>query len=100
MFGESTMVKEDYIHTTPTGINTFKNEKVSVYPNPANEYFILSSDQSGQVLVINASGRVVLTNTIEKGSNNIDVSSLGGGIYFVNGTFEDGSKFTTKIIVR
>ena len=99
-FGESTLTKEDYIHTTPSGISPIENAGISVYPNPANDYFVINSEKKGEFFLLDASGRVVLKNTFESGSNNVEVSNFNIGIYVIHIVLDDGTKTVSRIIIK
>jgi len=59
-----------------------KTEKTAYfYPNPANEEFTISSDHVEKVNIYNMSGSKVLS--LNNVDNEVNVSSLSNGIYFV-----------------
>jgi len=82
------------------GIGENNAENISVYPNPANGYFTLTSNQNGQLSLMDVSGRVVLTNAVSAGSNKIDLNGLPSGIYLVNVLLQDGTRSSVKLMVK
>lgn len=68
-----------------TGIADFtgKNEFV-VYPNPSAGIVSFVSEEKTQVTVFNMIGEQVFTAPVTQGLNSIDLSSLTGGVYFLN----------------
>lgn len=66
-----------------TSIFEVKREKISLYPNPTSESFAISSEfNRSQIEIINAHGQQVMSVTAVR-NENIDVSALEPGIYFV-----------------
>lgn len=60
---------------------------IFVYPNPATQYIHVYILKSGILTIYNGSGKKVLTQALETGNNDIDVTGLAAGIYYgiVNG---------------
>ena len=81
------------------GISTA--EDISIYPNPASNYFILgnvSAKLSGAILV-STSGKVVRTYPASK-DEVYDVSGLSEGIFFVFIEGDEGRKYAGKILIK
>jgi hypothetical protein len=76
---------------------------VSVYPNPASEFFELQTVRSRlkQIRVFDIGGRAVLNKSFEASESRlrIDCSDWKGGIYFLSSQFADGQFYCTKIVV-
>jgi hypothetical protein len=72
---------------------------LSVYPNPNNGSFTVSSDINLKLNLVNELGQMVRTIEL-KASNNYkaDISELAKGIYFIVGE-KEGLQFSQKIIV-
>jgi hypothetical protein len=84
-----------------TGINAnqLSNTIISVYPNPSNGEFTISTDSDMNLSIINNLGQVVKEISINSSNNyNASVSNLANGIYFVVGKNND-QLIKTKIIV-
>ena len=72
----------------------------SIFPNPASElFFIKNEKESGELKLISTNGKVLLQKTLVNGNNDIDVSNLVSGIYFLKINYGD-SFFTEKIFVK
>lgn len=72
-----------------------KDQLVAVYPNPAREeinIYLNTTANTAQYIysIINTTGKVVYTNMLQPGNNNIAVAALAGGIYIVK--VSDGSR--------
>lgn len=73
------------------------DNSISVFPNPTTDYLFFSKDISNSnVTIYNATGNVVIGN--QNIENNINVSKLSAGIYFVS--IENNSNKTIKRFVK
>ena len=57
---------------------------VSIYPNPANDFIMIESENETEIKIYSVSGQMVLRQSISEGTNTIDVSKLNSGIYFID----------------
>ncbi len=74
------------------------SSKVSVYPNPANEFLNISSSvEINKVEVYNLLGKKVLS-SLKLNDNNLNISSLANGIYMIKLT--SGDSVATKKIIK
>ncbi|MEN9522363.1 MAG: hypothetical protein RL065_740, partial [Bacteroidota bacterium] len=74
------------------------NNKLIVYPNPANQYLIVSSKYSVNTIEIaNVVGQVCIS-IINHTSEIINIEYLPSGIYFIKATDEKGNQFNSKFI--
>ncbi|HTN38838.1 MAG TPA: choice-of-anchor tandem repeat GloVer-containing protein, partial [Arachidicoccus sp.] len=60
------------------------------YPNPAKDYFSVSSPKAGKIGIYDASGRLVKQLAVQAGVNSIDIRNLPAGTYFA---IAAGAKF-------
>lgn len=90
------------------GVQSFATiEDFSLYPNPAVEYIhikgTLAQPAAVQVSVLNTLGQVVMERSIEKSGShfdeNIDISQLTNGVYYLNMVTANGEKATRKFVV-
>ena len=84
-----------------TGINAnqLSNSIISVYPNPSNGEFTISTDSDMNLSIVNNLGQVVNEISINSSNNyKASVSNLANGIYFVVGKNND-QVIKTKIVV-
>ncbi len=86
VFGNNTMTKEAYIQVDPVGIEEVAKGGVAVYPNPSNGQFNLTSgmDENLVLKIHSAIGQLVYTNSISKGTTNIDLNQQGKGFYILS----------------
>lgn len=82
----------DYVSLHETDINY----SVTIYPNPSNGQFTISSHSKNQftVNILNSIGKVTYSNMHSSAKQAIDISSLPKGMYFIEILFEN------KIIIK
>lgn len=74
--------------------------KLSVYPNPNNGSFTISSDRNAHLSIYNQLGQIVKTISINGiGESKIEVSGLPKGVYFIRNT-DVTEASSTKIMVE
>ncbi len=72
------------ITTDPLSVNDLKNNTNFVlYPNPVKNQLTIKSNVTGNVEILDITGKVVLNAAIKTLRQNIDVSELPSGVYFV-----------------
>ena len=87
--------------TTFVGINSWLENSVSLYPNPAREYVDIRIDGDVNVKmmeVYDVYGKLINTVDVVENPTRINVSNLANGMYFVRVTTEAGS--VTKTFVK
>jgi len=86
-----------------TAINSVNNAGISIYPNPADDYLVITiseNDFSGaELTVIDTKGRNVLENRISTAKTTLDISPLQTGIYFIKIKTNTKNEIS-KLIVR
>ena len=86
---------------TTTGIESWLENSVNLYPNPAKEYVDIRVDGDLSVTmmeVYDVYGKLVNTVNVVENPTRINVSSLANGMYFVRVTTEAGT--VTKTFVK
>ena len=82
------------------GVNEVEdNLGLRVFPNPANEVINISLNKevSATLTLLDVSGKVVRTQTLNGISTSINTASLNSGVYFV--TINDGTSVSTQKVV-
>ncbi|MFY0599643.1 MAG: T9SS type A sorting domain-containing protein [Cyclobacteriaceae bacterium] len=77
----------------------FETEKISLYPNPANEYINIIGkgvNNISSIEIYNVQGKLVINKQVD--SNSIDISSLNKGVYMVRINDNTGKIRTEKLI--
>ncbi|MBK8487329.1 MAG: T9SS type A sorting domain-containing protein [Chitinophagales bacterium] len=86
--------------TLTSVIQSIESNTISIYPNPANEYIIISGDINANDLlkIYSADGRVVLQEKIYTTNTKVDISKLPSGVYVIQ-IIEDGwVKYSEKLL--
>lgn len=84
----------DILSTDKNVLNTVK-----IYPNPAQDFIRISDIEGANVVITDISGKTVINLKNISESNDINVSGLNSGIYFVNVSNEDVNQ-TIKFIKK
>jgi len=81
-------------------INETINNNISVYPNPASDYFtVTSSENIFNIEIVNNIGQAVLTNSNFVSGNTIPLENVASGIYNLIITTEKGI-YNSSIIIE
>ena len=91
----------DYVKVTGTHVNAVNEDEmsaVSIYPNPARDQVSFVLEDNAEVSFFDMTGRMVSTTQCEAGQNQINVSELVNGVYFVNVRYANGGVAITKFV--
>lgn len=85
----------------PAGTTDFSAAGFTMYPNPANGFITLGliNETNASVIITDVLGKTVLSSQMTAAEQNIDISSLNTGIYFVKVT-ANGQHSTKKLVVK
>lgn len=72
--------------------------ELSIYPNPANNYFQIQTEPGAELQITNLQGQVVLAKTLHNWINFVNVNDLVSGTYFVRVMYE-GKVGVRKVVV-
>lgn len=84
-----------------TSANTIElDSKISIYPNPSNGDFTISSNdyKIGKIEIFNNQGQLMKSNLVN--SNSVRVTDLEPGLHPVRITTTDGNRISKKILVK
>lgn len=86
--------------SSPNGIETFENDGIAIYPNPATDNLTVNVKEYKNMHFIahDATGRMVLQFPLNSTANNLDISALENGLYIyqittINGNTIKAGKF-------
>lgn len=86
------------ISLIPTSLEEISSNFLQVFPNPATEYLHVVSDRTiDQVVLVDAEGRVVLEQPVNKSSTRLQVSNLSQGVYLLR--IVAGKDITSKQVL-
>lgn len=81
--GSGTLTKTNFINVVVSGTNQIINQNISVYPNPAKNTLTISGlSEFQKVCFTDITGKTIQLNLNE--NNQVDVSNLARGIYFLS----------------
>ena len=84
---------------TTTSTGELNQVALKVYPNPVSEYLYVQTDIDMNMALYSARGKRIHVQQIQSGNNELDVSNLEGGLYFLNLSTETET-VTKKITIR
>ncbi len=82
-----------------TGISELNQMELTLYPNPSDGSYFISTNYPTDAFLYNASGLLILTFHIDS-SYQMDISYLDSGIYFLVSTSEKGNKQTKLVLSK
>jgi hypothetical protein len=95
----STEVYELYHESLDEVPQVSSTKNITIYPNPADNYFAVNSSAEIQsIFICNLLGQVIFRTNVTAKSVNINTTTLPSGTYFVEIVFEDDSKEIRKIV--
>ena len=97
---DTNRVIEEEVEDT-TGIEQQLLSEIQVYPNPATDVLTIdlgAVTQTIQIQFIDAVGRVVKTESISGDQNQLDISDLNQGMYFISLSSADGVQRIEKLV--
>lgn len=71
-----------HVEDTTQAVNNYESN-FTVYPNPANSNITITNAENQNVTIYNISGQIVKTLVSTSENQNVDVSDLNNGLYFV-----------------
>ena len=87
--------------TNTVEVNSISQEKLLIYPNPANEIIQIKSAQSVlEVMVFDATGRLVLSQANLGAKPTLNIEQLVGGVYELHVKTTNGSVHQTIVVNR
>lgn len=80
-----------------TGTNTYKNESLSAFPNPAVDRITIIAPEKTELEIVNIDGKCIKSMIIAQNKTTIDISGFAKGIYCVK-TKMNNEFLTTKFV--
>ncbi len=95
------IVQADCSCSGTTGIQTSGSSMITIHPNPTTTFFMITQSgvQMNQCQVYNQMGQLVLSQTIDKPSQIIEVSSLKNGLYFIQMKNDTQQLYSSKLVI-
>ncbi|MEM9885431.1 MAG: M12 family metallo-peptidase [Bacteroidota bacterium] len=94
------MTADGMLPGTGAGATAFNTADIKVYPNPANSWISVISNQQGtqQVNILDTKGKLLQQHLIYGNENSIDISRLLSGVYFIQIRNEAGENVTKRLV--
>lgn len=89
----------DYSETKSVSFS-IKKMVISVYPNPTSDYLVFNGLTKGSVLIYNVLGQKVGHHIVDYSEQQIDVSSLANGQYFIRILSDDNKVIDSQKIIK
>lgn len=91
-----------YTNSNTTGLpDTKYSDEINIFPNPANNYFVLDGIQGNYDLTLyTASGRIIIQNNGCEGTQKIEQLNLPEGIYFLRIDSDSHGAVHRRIAIR
>ncbi len=90
-----------YEYSDVVSVKTGNDEAtIQMFPNPATDLINITVDDSGVIEVININGTVVLTQSVQKGNNQVGLEQLAVGVYIVKYHTESSNALIVKRIIK
>lgn len=84
-----------------TSVDEFEMSEINIYPNPTTDYVIIDlSRYTYDVVLVDMLGRTLLSFGHMTGSNEISLSNLSNGVYFLRCSSESGTIITKKVVKK
>jgi hypothetical protein len=83
------------------GLNELAAKGIQIYPNPANDFINIKFENNARALaqLLDATGRLVISQQLNDLNNSIPVSGLAAGVYQLQLT-KDGVNYQQRIVVQ
>jgi len=79
-------------------VSDVSKSAVKIFPNPSKNHFFMETENAGNIVIQDMSGKVVFSSIVNKGRNEIK-TNLQSGIYIITHHAE-GQKSNTKLIIK
>ena len=91
------------VQSSSVSAETAAPANVQVYPNPSNGMFSITSQNelgAAEISVSDEAGKTVETQDVNLGSNNLDLTPLPSGTYFLHIKTTDGQSFLRRVVIK
>jgi hypothetical protein len=78
-------------------LNFNSQSLISVYPNPSNGIFNITTENSASFEIADVLGKVIVSDKLNTGNNQLNLSTTPNGIYFLKINFDGKSKIIKLI---
>lgn len=79
-------------------VSDVSKSTMKIYPNPSKNHFFLETENAGNIVIQDLSGKIVHSAIVIKGKNEIN-TNLPSGVYIITQQSE-GKKSNTKLVIK
>jgi len=79
-------------------VSDVSKSQMKIYPNPSKNHFFLETENAGNIVIQDLSGKVMHSAIVNKGKNEIN-TNLQSGVYIITQQSE-GKKLNIKLIIK
>jgi len=87
------------VSLSPLGIETAVQPEIRAYPNPATDVLTIENTSGATLVISNVEGKII-SETTSIGTESLDVSNFGSGVYFVSVESHENNSITTIRFVK
>jgi PKD repeat protein len=99
-YGTNTLVKTGYIYVGGVGINELSQNTVNVFPNPIKDVMTVQANNNiKEIYIYNATGQLVINQTVNAKTITINTSGLTTGIYTLKAILDNGT-INKKVVIQ
>lgn len=100
--GCSNSATQQVVVSACVGIQETAGNAMLVYPNPANNQLFVETTSNGMntIRIYDSRGRLVLTTVSSATRTELNVETLGSGIYLLEVMSEDGKRSTQNVMIQ
>lgn len=77
-----------------------ENNKISVYPNPSNGIYNLTSSKMKEYMIFDQLGRKVISKKVNSADEMINITGYGSGMYYLIVQYQDGTSGKQKLFKK
>jgi hypothetical protein len=93
-------LEETALPGSPLGIEEFEKKTIRAFPNPASDFIELTTDETiSEISLFNLTGQMVLNQKQTGQTQQINVSALQQGTYFLQLKTEKNELISTKVVI-
>ena len=97
---DTAVVLHDVWADQVVSVNNFSLREISIYPNPANDWLMVTGTSSmEQIRLVNAAGQVMIDAQVSGIEHRLNTSGLSRGNYVMQVVFSDGAVCNTTLVV-
>jgi hypothetical protein len=96
---DMTSTKTKSCAARPSGITDVSIHQANIYPNPASDMiYVMADKQISEIRIMDYTGKILASKSADAETNQINISALSTGIYWVEVISKDGDRSVEKMV--